>query len=694
MTRVRRLGTTAMIVLVALVSAPMIGIAPANAADAEILSPADGAVVKSSGAVAVSAKTDWYQISMALYIEGPSVSRQKIASGGANQTISGSFDPGDAPNGTFTVSLFGEVTHKTYATSTFVLSRPPEAPSGVEAQLKNPSTILVSWAKGAEPDLQSYEITSVKAGKSGSVSADSACSGSTCQTRLALPSGLGGQKVDVSVRAFRSDGTGGTVASQRSAAVYVTVPAPKPSPSPSPTPSKKPGQAAVKSPAAKTPKTHQTTAVPNPEPALPQNTALPKDTEPPKDTELTLPEANGGSDQTEPVVIPEKTDDPKMTAQSSFLPLGGLSFGVYVALAVVLLLTGANLGAWLRRKGLTSDSAGEGRSGGSEPRPVAGKTGASPQAATVASGAAAFGGAATAKARGKAPVRRPSVILARPKARENLPEAEGDTETLLGAVSSTSESTGTIPGVGTVIDSDTGTGTIPGVGAGTDTIPGVGAGTDTIRHTGQETALSDQEPAASLDRPDRQEPLSAAAESSTADSPTAEISSIAETSPGVTLAAEATSAAPTTEDRAPGDPASGAHPADGSASGANPSNGASVDSAVARAAFPTSPSGVVMASAAAGESPVQSALDQLASLPPLTARLDDGGRTAPDPVSLSPAAQPGQMPVVPAPVVRVPAVPAGAAFNGEMPERPLRQPEPDVWTEDDDSLYSGRHRDL
>ncbi|WP_143737470.1 hypothetical protein [Microbispora sp. GKU 823] len=431
--------------------------------------------------------------------------------------------------------------------------------------------------------------------------------------------------------------------------------------------------------------------MPNPEPALPQNTALPKDTEPPKDTELTLPEANGGSDQTEPVVVPEKTDDPKMTAQSSFLPLGGLSFGVYVALAVVLLLTGANLGAWLRRKGLTSDSGGEGRSGGSEPRQVAGKTGTSPQAATVASGAAAFGGAATAKARGKAPVRRPSVILARPKARENLPEAEGDPETLLGAVSSTSESTDTIPGAGTITGTGTGT---PGVGTVTDsdtdtgTIPGVGVGVGTIRDTGQETALSDQGPAASLDRPDQQEPLSAAAESPTAESPTAEISSIAETSPGVTLAAEATSAAPTTEDRAPGDPASGAHPADGSASGTNPSNGASVDSAVARAAFPTSPSGVVMASAAAGESPVQSALDQLASLPPLTARLDDGGRTAPDPVSLSPAALPGQMPVP------VPAVPAGAAFNGEMPERPLRQPEPDVWTEDDDSLYSGRHRDL
>lgn len=126
-TRVPRLGTAAMIVPIAVASALLMGADPA-AADGEILSPANGQVIKAPGAVAVSARTDWYQVKMSLFVEGPSVSRQEIASGGANQTISGSFDPGDAPNGTFTVTLLGEVTHKTYATSTFVLSRPPEAP--------------------------------------------------------------------------------------------------------------------------------------------------------------------------------------------------------------------------------------------------------------------------------------------------------------------------------------------------------------------------------------------------------------------------------------------------------------------------------------------------------------------------------------------------------------------------------------
>ncbi|MEU8173508.1 hypothetical protein AB0C14_11580 [Microbispora hainanensis] len=606
MTRVRRLGTTALIVLAALTCTPMIGAAAANAADAEILSPADGEVVRSSGAVAVSAKTDWYQISMALYVEGPSVSRQKIASGGANQTISGAFDPGNAPNGTFTVSLFGEVTHKTYATSTFVLSRPPEAPSGVEAQLKNPSTILVRWAKGAEPDLQSYEIASVKAGKSGTVSVGSACPGSTCQTSMALPAGLGGQKVDVSVRAFRSDGAGGTVVSQRSSAAYVTVPAPKASPSPSPKPSKKPDQSAAKPPAAHTPKTHQSAAVPNPEPALPKDITRPGDTELPKDTRLTLPEANGGSDQTEPVVVPEKADDPKMTAQSSFLPLGGLSFGVYVALAVVLLLTGANLGVWLRRKGLTSDSAGGGRSGGPEPRPVTGQTGASPEAALVASGAVASSGAATAKARGKAPVRRPSVILARPKARESLPEPEAGTETRLDAVSSTTEATDTTPAAGVGADTSPGAGvgedTIPGASVGMDTIPGAGAGTGTLPGSGVGAGTG--------------------------------------TLPGSGVGARAGTI-----------PDAGTNPGPGAGVGAD--------------ANPDVGTGTGQETAVSGQEPVA----------PL-------GR--PDQQEPPPA-----VPVIPAPVV-----PVGAAINGPMPERPLRQPEPDVWTEDDDSLYSGRRRDL
>ncbi|GLW23732.1 hypothetical protein Mame01_37750 [Microbispora amethystogenes] len=545
MTGVPRLGTAALIVPIAVVSALLAGASPA-AADGEILSPSNGQVVKAPGPVAVSAKTDWYQVKMSLFVEGPSVSRQEIASGGANQTISGSFDPGDAPNGTFTVTLLGEVTHKTYATSTFVLSRPPEAPSGVGAQLKNATTVLVSWAKGSEPDLQKYEITSAKAGKAGSVTVESACPGSTCRASLTLPARTAGQKVDVSVRAVRADGVGGTIASSPSAPVYVTVPAPKASRSPSatPSPSKRPDQSAVTSPAAKTPKTHLPTTVPNPEPKLP------------KDGELTLPEANGGSDQTEPVLVPEQTEAPKTTAQSSFLPLGGLNFGVYVAIAVVLLLIGANLGAWLRRKGVTGDTTGDGEPAAARPKPIIGRSSAGAGDAADAGGAATAGGVATAKSRGNAPTRRPAVILATPKSRGGQPEAEADTRSGPDAAH-TPDTSGeiTLPGHGLAVSP-------------TDTEP------EPALETGQGTQTEQ----------------------------------VTETE---------------REQREPGD---------------------------GRAA------------------PVRVPVEQ---------------------VPLVPAATVPAGSVVPAGTVA-----AGAMAGGQFPDRPLRQPEPDVWTDEDDDPYSGRHRDL
>nr|WP_191910274.1 fibronectin type III domain-containing protein [Microbispora cellulosiformans] len=528
-----------MIVPIAVASALLVGAAPA-AADGEILSPANGQVIKAPGAVAVSAKTDWYQVKMSLFVEGPSVSRQEIASGGANQTISGSFDPGDAPNGTFTVTLLGEVTQKTYATSTFVLSRPPEAPSGVKAKLKNATTVLVSWARGSEPDLQKYEITSAKAGKSGSVALDSACPGSSCQASLTLPAAMAGQKVDVSVRAVRADGVGGTIASSPSALAYVTVPAPKASASPSatPSPSKRSDHSAVTSPAAKTPKTHPPTTLPNPEPELPKDA----------DSELTLPEATGGSDQTEPVLVPEQTEAPKTTAQSSFLPLsGGLGFGVYVAIAVVLLLIGANLGAWLRRKGVTGDTAGDGEPADSRPKPVIGRSGAGTADAANAGDAATAGGVTTAKSRGNAPARRPAVILATPKNRGDRPEAEADTQSDLDAVHAPDTS-------------------------------------DEITPPGQDPATSSAE-----DKPEQK-----------------------------------LESGPETEHRKPGD-----------------------------------------------------------------------GRATPARVPVE------QVPLVPAgtafpagTVVPAGTMAAGAMVSGQFPDRPLRQPEPDVWTDEDDDPYSGRHRDL
>lgn len=657
MTRVRRLGTAAMIVPLAVASALMVGAAPA-AADGEILSPTDGQVIKAPGPVSVSAKTDWYQVSMSLYVEGPSVSRQKIGSGGANQTISGTFDPGDAPNGTFTVTLAGEVTHKTYATSTFVLSRPPEAPTGVDAQLKGRSTLVVSWAKGAEPDLQSYEVSSTKAGKSGSYAVDSACSGSTCRANLALPAQMAGEKVDVSVRAFRSDGTGGSVASEPSATAYVSVPAPKPSPSPSPTPTKKQGSADTK-PAGTTPKTHPPTAAPNPVPTLPKDTG--KELTPPKggDDELKLPEASGGGEQTEPEIAPEKSDSPKTTAQSSFSPLGGLSFGVYVAIAVVLLLIGANLGAWLRRKGVTGEPAAR-----KQPGPTAAHGGA-------AKPGAAARGTATVNGRSATPARRPAVILAkpRPKPQEDLPGPETETQAELTAILAE------------------------------------GTGDETNAHGLESTPTYDQteerNPAPTYGQVDERDQAAVGdgqvLAASVADKPSGAPSSV----PAV-MASPGPSSEPSTVSSAAPGPMPSAEPSvlASTVSSAVPSvlpaaTGAAGSPAVGSPGVGSTgkiPAATVLSTP--GAMTADAPLNRLASLPPLSAAVSQtvsqtvGQRSGtPARLPVPPAAQPAQMPPNGATVG-----PAGPSVAGQMPERPLRQPEPDVWDEEDP--YPGRHRDI
>jgi hypothetical protein len=333
------------------VSALSIGMAPANAADGEILSPADGQTIRSSEPVTISAKTDWYQVSMALYVEGPSGSRQKIGAGGANQTISGSFDPGDAPNGTFTVSLYGEITKKTYATSTFLLSRPPAAPSGVQVDLKGPSALVVRWDRGTEPDLKSYEISSAAAGKSGSVSADEVCDGSTCRAPLMLPPDAAGHKADVSVRAFRDDGEGGSIGSAHSSTASVSVPAPKPSPSPRA--SKKRAEATGKlQPPKQAPAEHLSTTRPSSLPKAPKLPKVPSPKHP--DNTLKLPDVTEHGDEGAPEVAPASADAVNGAAvQSSIAPLGGLSWVVYIALAATLLLIGVLIGSLTRRRGVS-----------------------------------------------------------------------------------------------------------------------------------------------------------------------------------------------------------------------------------------------------------------------------------------------------------------------------------------------------
>jgi hypothetical protein len=346
----------------------------------QITSPSDGEVISSSS-VMVSARTGLMQLRMGLYVDGPSTPSQKVAAGGANQTLSGTFDAGDAPNGTFTVTLKGEITGNRYASSTFKLRRPAEAPGGVNASRQGADKVLVTWSKGSEPDLQSYEVANTQSGVVGRLSADSACAGSSCKAVLAVPSKAAGQKVGFSVKAFRGDGDGGSIGSGESAAAYVTFPAP---PAAQPTkkatdsvqvpkknrdaqgvdalptlPAKK--QAAVPSRKPTTPTRKPTTPT-----RKPTTTKLPDIPDADPSGNLPIPTAdqqaeNGG-------LVPADTkdgtdEDPVQSdgvkAQSSESPIGNIGqYGIYVAGGILLLLLGAHAGAWARRRALATGASG------------------------------------------------------------------------------------------------------------------------------------------------------------------------------------------------------------------------------------------------------------------------------------------------------------------------------------------------
>ncbi|WP_146103680.1 fibronectin type III domain-containing protein [Nonomuraea solani] len=361
----------------------------------QITSPSDGEVVSGSS-VTVSARTGLMQLSMGLYVEGPSMPTQKVAGGGANKTISGTFDAGSAPNGTFTVTLKGEITGTRYDSRTFKLRRPAEAPGNVNASRQGTDKVLVTWSKGTEPDLQSYEVSNSQSGIVGRLSADSACAGSSCEAALSVPGKAAGQKVGFTVKAFRGDGDGGSIGSNDSAPAYVAFPAP-----PTAQPKKTAGT-------QQTPKSRDTKNV-DALPTLPaKKRTLPSsrptttnrkqttsrlpdipDTDP--SGNLPIPTADSGAEEQGengglvPADAKEGTDSAPVQsdgvkAQSSESPMGNIGqYGIYVAGGILLLLLGGHAGAWARRRALASGGGG----------------GSAPAAPMVPGGGASGGGART-----------------------------------------------------------------------------------------------------------------------------------------------------------------------------------------------------------------------------------------------------------------------------------------------------------
>ncbi|MEV4113511.1 hypothetical protein [Nonomuraea sp. NPDC049695] len=385
-------------------------------ADGQITSPSDGQVI-SNPSVTVAARTGVMQLNVGLYVQGPSTPSQKVAGGGANQSISGTFDAGGAPNGTFTVTLKGEITGTAYATSMFKLQRPPEVPGNVDATRQGTSKVLVTWSKGAEPDLQSYEVSNSQSGIVGRLPVDSACSGSSCRAALAVPTKAEGQKVGFTVKAFRGDGDGGSIGSGSSAAAYVAFPAaPKPK----------------KTADARTPKTKDTKNV-DPLPTLPaKKQTLPTskptthkrpaaklpaipDTDPKGNLPIPTADETGGLTPTDTKngtqSAPAQSVDAK--AQSGESPIGNIGqYGVYVAAGILLLLVGAHAGAWARRRALAAVAAGG---------PASGTTAAA-AAMPSAGGTQAKPGSDSVPAVTPPPRRRPAVILAVAKTRMPVPD--------------------------------------------------------------------------------------------------------------------------------------------------------------------------------------------------------------------------------------------------------------------------------
>ncbi|MEU1720143.1 hypothetical protein [Nonomuraea sp. NPDC005692] len=398
-------------------------------ASGQITSPTDGQVVTGSS-VTVSAQTGLMQLKMGLYVEGPSTPSRRVAGGGANQTISGTFDAGNAPNGTFTVTLKGDITGARYAGSTFKLRRPPEPPGNVNARLEGTTKVEVTWSKGSEPDLQSYEVATSQSGVVGRLSADNACSGSTCKAVLAVPAKAAGRRVGITVKAFRGDGDGGSVGSGKSGAAYVTVPAPAAS---------QPKKQTTRQQTNKqqTPKTDGRTRV-DPLPTLPAKKHVKPTTVPTRKPTTTrrhtsalpeLPETDEKGNLPNPDTADTGRQEPSGTnktandeteaaaiqaggvrAQSDESPMGNIGqYGMYVTGGLLLLLLAAHAGAWARRRAL---AAGAGNGGGS----VAASAG---RAATSA-GSGADQHNTDEVPRARTASRRPAVVLA--VARARMPE--------------------------------------------------------------------------------------------------------------------------------------------------------------------------------------------------------------------------------------------------------------------------------
>ncbi|MFI6481330.1 hypothetical protein ACIBH1_25595 [Nonomuraea sp. NPDC050663] len=361
---VRRLVAASAVTSIVTTSLVFGSAAPAQA-KAVLNAPAK---VTSNSSVTISGTVDPL-FDAILYVDGSEVAR-------GDQRVSYTWNPSERQNGSYTLRLVqrGKLVGARWDETSATLRQaiPPATPSGVDARLQSKDQIVVTWSKGDEPDLQSYEVATTQSGVVGKLPVGQACSSSSCKAVLAVPPKAAGQPVGFTVKAQRSDGEGGSIASGFSAPAIVMIPAP---------------------PAAQPKKTTQPTTAPKDKnkqgveafptlpakdkskPATTTNAQTPKvkqklpeipETDEQGNFPLPSPEASGQKAAGDAGTLTPESDgstDGKGTptvetgvkAQSSESPIGTIGqYGLYVAGGLILLLLAAHGGAWARRRALAA----------------------------------------------------------------------------------------------------------------------------------------------------------------------------------------------------------------------------------------------------------------------------------------------------------------------------------------------------
>ncbi len=234
-------------------------------ASAQISNPGSGAVYPADASVRIAASYGPSGQQERLLLTPPGGGAVVVASAGSGGLNGGTLEylldtrcwsagapaatcagPRPAPNGTWTVSQSGGTTDS----STFALRVPPASPAGVVAAATSPTQATVSWQRGAEPDLTGYTV--LEGASTVAETPVAECSAGSCSATVSYAA-QGSGRHSYTVRARRSDGSGGSLTSGASAPASTTLTAPptaasSPGPGASPAGSPQPGSSAAPQP--------------------------------------------------------------------------------------------------------------------------------------------------------------------------------------------------------------------------------------------------------------------------------------------------------------------------------------------------------------------------------------------------------------------------------------------------------------